>query len=269
VLLVAAEGAGLHFWDLGVKPQREMRPFNFAAYQWPGGEEAASLADSKGPRLMAGTADGAARLWGFTDNGPRATAYGTVGVLRLPPALPPLDPNWLEATAKLDPDKHLEAVAAELRKRNPGFDGKLEHVIDLGQVIELRLRTEAVSDLSPLRVLKGLKVLRCRAAEGKGKLVELSPLYKLPLQTLDVSGNPVTNLAALDGTPLTELNCSHTRVIELALVPRGSLAVLSCDADAVRDLEVLKAVPSLREINGKRAEDFWKEQEGKKPAGQP
>jgi hypothetical protein len=200
----------------------------------------------------------------FTLNG-----NGTIGVLRLPPALLPLDPKWLEATAKLDPDKQVEAVTAELRQRNPGFDGKVEHVIDLGQVIELRLRTEAVSDLSPLRVLKGLKVLRCRVAEGKGKLVELSPLYKLPLQTLDISGNPVTNLAALDGMPLTELNCAHTRVNELSLVPRGSLAVLSCDADAVRDLEVLKAVPSLREINGKRAEDFWKELEGKKPAGQP
>ncbi len=200
----------------------------------------------------------------FTLNG-----NGTITVLRLPQALPPLDPKWAEATAKMTPDKQVEAVAAELRKRNPGFDGKLERDIDLGKVVELRFRTEAVNDISPLRVLKGLKILRCRSPEGKGKLVELSPLYGLPLQTLDVSGNPVTNLGVLEGMPLTELNCSRTRLTDLSPLRGMRLQVLSCEFNAARDDEVLRSITTLHEINGQPAADFWRAQAAKQPPRQP
>ncbi len=191
---------------------------------------------------------------------------GTVGVLRLPPALPPLDPKWVAAVARMPAVEQLKAAVAELRKRNPGFDGKVEHVEDLGKVYELCFSTDAVSDISPVRALKDLKVLRCRNAAGTGKLMELTALHGLPLQTLDISGNPVTNLAPLDGMPLTELDCSRTRVTDLTPLNLAPLQVLTCDVAPTTDWGILRQRP-LREINGQPAAEFWKEWDRKQPGG--
>jgi WD40 repeat protein len=200
----------------------------------------------------------------FTFNG-----NGTLGVLRLPPALPPLDEAWVNKTTALPPEEQFEAVRAELRKRNPGFDGKIDHGIVLNTVVELRFRTDHVEDISPLRVLKGLRRLRCSSPDGRGKLVELTPLYHLPLEKLDCSGNPITNLAPLSILPLTELNCSHTHLIDLGPLEGRPLQTLTCDFDPQRDGDQLRRMTGLREINGKPTAEFWKEQDAKKPPVRP
>src|ERR1019366_10506466 len=50
-------------------------------------------------------------------------------------ALPPLDPAWLVLVAKMTAKEQVEAVKAELMKRNPGFDGAVTPVIDKGGVV--------------------------------------------------------------------------------------------------------------------------------------
>ena len=47
----------------------------------------------------------------------------------------------------------LECVAAELQKRNPGFEGKVRSKIEGGAVTELHFITENVTDISPVRAL--------------------------------------------------------------------------------------------------------------------
>ena len=45
--------------------------------------------------------------------------------------------------------------------RNPGFDGKVEHKIEDGVVTEFRIVTDQVTDIAPIRVFNGLRVLEC------------------------------------------------------------------------------------------------------------
>ena len=47
-------------------------------------------------------------------------------------------------------------------RRNPGFDGKVEHKIEDGVVTEFRIVTDKVTDIAPIRVFKALRVLECR-----------------------------------------------------------------------------------------------------------
>lgn len=44
-------------------------------------------------------------------------------------------------------------------RRNPGFDGKVEHKIVGDKVPELRIITNQVTDIAPIRVFKTLRVL--------------------------------------------------------------------------------------------------------------
>lgn len=46
-------------------------------------------------------------------------------------------------------------MAAELRKRNPGVDGKVEAHVSDGRVVLLQLRTDAVTDIARVQALTG------------------------------------------------------------------------------------------------------------------
>src|SRR5262249_34290724 len=58
--------------------------------------------------------------------------------------------------------RQVEEVRKELKRRNPGFDGKLEHKIEHGVVTGLRIVTDQVTDIAPIRVFNALRVLECR-----------------------------------------------------------------------------------------------------------
>ena len=65
-------------------------------------------------------------------------------------------------------------------KRNPGFDGTVEHKIEDGGVTEFRIVTDKVTDISPIRVFNAPRVLNCSGAvttdwHGNGQLVDLTP----------------------------------------------------------------------------------------------
>ena len=47
-------------------------------------------------------------------------------------------------------------------RRNPGFDGKVEHKIEDGVVTEFRIVTDKVTDIAPIRVFNALRLLDCR-----------------------------------------------------------------------------------------------------------
>jgi hypothetical protein len=47
------------------------------------------------------------------------------------------------------------------------------------------------------------------------------------------------------------------------------LKELQCDFKVERDTEILRSINTLEKINGKPAQDFWKEVDAKAPAGKP
>ena len=50
--------------------------------------------------------------------------------------------EWVQKTAALPADKQVEAVAAKLKDRNPGFDGKVTPTIENGVVTGLEFVTD-------------------------------------------------------------------------------------------------------------------------------
>ena len=68
----------------------------------------------------------------------------------------------------------------ELKRRNPGFDGKMETKIEGGVVTEFQIVTDKVTDIAPIRVFDALRVLECSGTltndKPNGLLADLTPL---------------------------------------------------------------------------------------------
>ena len=114
---------------------------------------------------------------------------GVVYLLRLPvpgKATPRrLDPDWLKRVQALKGDEQLAALTQELVHRNPWYDGKATPGYLETKIVSLKLVTDELSDLTPLRALPHLNALTVRgSALGKGRLRDLSVLKDVPLETL-------------------------------------------------------------------------------------
>ncbi len=156
----------------------------------------------------------------------------------------PLDPAWLKAVAAMKADRQVEAVKAELMKRNLDFDGKLDHKLDKdGQVTELAFLTENVTDISPVRALTGLRKLVCSgSAFDKKRLADLAPLKGLQLTNLDCNNTNVADLTPLAGMKLASLRLQSTQVSDLSPLEGMPLTMLSCPYAPVSNLAPLKGM---------------------------
>ena len=153
----------------------------------------------------------------YRGTAPAPTRHGSLG-LRLarvpsgapspeaktpPPAVAPFADADVQRIAALPAAEQVEEVRKELMRRNPGFDGKVEHRIEGGVVTEFSIVTDTVTDIAPIRVWSALRVLECSGTEtnfqSHGQLEDLTPLEGM-------------NLAAL-----THLNLSSTKVGDAAL----------------------------------------------------
>src|SRR5581483_6611542 len=117
-------------------------------------------------------------------------------------------------------EKQVQEVAAKLKERNPGFDGKVKHKVEVGVVTELDFRTDNVTDISPVRALSKLPRLICSGTHvdrrGNGQLADLSPLRGMPLTQLNCSFTKVSDLSPLKDMALTDLRCWGTPVSDLS-----------------------------------------------------
>ena len=112
-----------------------------------------------------------------------------------------------------------------------------------------------VSDLSPL------KGMRLRALTGHcPKVADLTPLRGQPLNVLQLTGAQVVDLTPLAGAPLTYLDLgSCTNIIDLSPLAHMPLTSLVFDSmSAKTGTEAVRAIPSLKSINGRTPEVFWK-----------
>jgi serine/threonine protein kinase/predicted RNA-binding Zn-ribbon protein involved in translation (DUF1610 family) len=131
-------------------------------------------------------------------------------------AFPPLDPDWLKEVAAVKPEQQIEAVKAELMKRNPGFDGTVKHKLNQDRVVEFEFLADNVTDLSPVQAFPELRVLSI-PANPTGQLADLSPLKGMQLIQLRCNGNTrISDLTPLKGMKLTQLVCFHTNVSDLS-----------------------------------------------------
>src|SRR5688572_16121871 len=109
---------------------------------------------------------------------------GVAGVLLLGSTL------WAPArTLAAEPKKVVDGVASKLKELNAGFDGKVRYKAEGDAVTEIRVVTDKVTDISPLRAFDALRVLDCSGthvnwARGKGQLADLAPLKGMKLAEL-------------------------------------------------------------------------------------
>ena len=128
----------------------------------------------------------------------------------------------------------MEAVKAELKERNPDFDGKVTPKIENGGVVTgWNFSTDEVTDISPVRALAGLRTLELwRQTRGKGQLADLSPLKDMKLTHLHCGSTKVSDLSPLKDMKLTSLVCSDTQVSDLS--PLKGMKLTNLDAGTRR-----------------------------------
>jgi len=155
------------------------------------------------------------------------------------------DVDWVKKVAALPAEQQAEAVSRELQQRNPGFDGRLDPIIEHGAVVKINVSTRVVTDLGPIRALTRLRQLRASGDNlGNGRLTDLTPLRGLPLQRLEIHNNPpLTDLTPLAGMPLESLNLNHTGVRDLSPLRGMPLYWLSMWQVPVHDLTPLRGSP--------------------------
>jgi len=189
--------------------------------------------------------------------------------------------QWIKEVRALPAEQQVEAVAKKLQELNPGFDGQMrgsdgfniDHetpTIENGVVTQLELKSDDVTDLSPLRAFKGLRSLKCTRSNtrvsGRAKLTDLSPLSTLmSLRNLNVAGSqvsdlkplsgmsleglvlynaPVTDLGPLEGiTSLNRLLLGWNPITDLSPLKGTSLTTLDCRNTGVSDLSPLAKMP--------------------------
>src|SRR5262249_46157981 len=117
--------------------------------------------------------------------------------------------------AALPAEQQVEEVRKELMRRNPGFDGKVEHKIEDGVVTEFRIVNDNVTDIAPIRVFNAVRVLQCRGTHTNVLPVDLTPLKEMNLaglRHLDLAFQ--TNLS--DAGMVHFKDCKDLRYLELS-----------------------------------------------------
>jgi serine/threonine protein kinase/Leucine-rich repeat (LRR) protein len=141
----------------------------------------------------------------------------------------------------------------------------------------LGLDNTKVSDLTPLRdlplkylYLRGTAVTNLTPLEGRQleslnieltRVSDLTPLKGMPLANLFITATPVTDLSPLRGQKLRIFHSYGSGVTDLSLLKDMPLKNINLDFKAERHTQLLKSIPTLEMINGKPAEDFWKQVE--------
>jgi len=129
---------------------------------------------------------------------------------------------------------------------------------DLLPLSEMQLKwlwchNNPITDLSPL---KGMP-LTVLSVSGT-RVCDLSPLAGMKLEVLSFNDTAVSDLSPLAGMPLSVLWCNDTKVADIAPLKGMSLKELRCDLVPARDAEVLKTLPTLKQINNESSLMFWK-----------
>ncbi len=159
--------------------------------------------------------------------------------------------RWMQSVAALPAEQQVEAVSQKLKELNPEFDGKLSSgwqesslpVVENGNVVELRIFTDNVADLSPIRALSELRGLSCDSKQKTGRRLDLSPLYGMKIRALRCVVDNL-DLSTVNGLPLSELSCFGGGITDLTPVSGMPLYGLTLSGNwELTNLEPLKGMP--------------------------
>jgi hypothetical protein len=222
---------------------------------------------------------------------PAAEFWKKVDAGTVPGATSTVDEAFIKQVAALPAEQQVVRVVDELKKRNPGYDGMKRHKIQDGQVIELELWTEHISDISPVRALPSLQNFYCTGPTDqnsqptgkKGILADLSPLRGMHLTRFKCRYNQLSNLSPLAGHSLIYMECeAHPQVTDLSPLkgmPLTNLLIIGCGVSDLSPLkglplkqlrfdeallsksqnrEILRSIKTLEKINNKPAVELWK-----------
>ncbi len=146
--------------------------------------------------------------------------------------------EFLKVVPALTPEQQVAAVTAQLKDHNPGFGGDVASKIEGGVVTEIGIGG-AVTDLSPVRALAGLKVFNC----SDGPLSDLTPLKGMKLASLNLTSSLMNDLSPLEGMPLTSLVVGWPKLRDLSPLKGMPLTSLELAGTPVGDLSPLKGMP--------------------------
>ena len=205
------------------------------------------------------------------------------------PAIAPFTGADVQRIAALPAVQQVEEVRKELVRRNPGFDGKVEHKIEDGVVTEIKVVTDKVKDVAPIRVWSALRVLHLYATNvGDAGLADLKDCKELTelwlggltkvsdaglahfkdcknLTDLHVEATQVgdAGLAQFKGMRLMELNIANTAITDLTPLQGMPLEhVRLTPKNITRGLDILRDMKSLKTIGitwnqAWPAAEFW------------
>jgi Leucine-rich repeat (LRR) protein/tRNA A-37 threonylcarbamoyl transferase component Bud32 len=121
------------------------------------------------------------------------------------------------------PLERLDIARTQVRELKALKDAPLERLV---------LDETPITDLTPLKRMPSLRKISLRRTE----VGDLSPLSVLALTSLDWTGSPIADVSPLQSLPLIEV---------------------ACDYRPWRDGEVLRAVKTVKRINGQPTAAFW------------
>jgi Leucine-rich repeat (LRR) protein len=169
--------------------------------------------------------------------------------------------DWVKQVAAMPVEQQVEAVSKKLVELNPGFDGKLfEYKADMppkienGAVTQLGFHSNSVTDISPVRVFKQLKVLRCDGLRSQSKFADLSPLEGMRVGLLYCSQTSVRDLSPLKGMQLNSLFADGSQVSDLSVLAGMPLTKVTLGNTPVTDIAPLESCRPLKTLllNGTR-----------------
>lgn len=141
--------------------------------------------------------------------------------------------------------------------------------LDLGPLAGMPLESlviwkAPVKDLSPLKNTRLKKLLIMGAA-----VTDVSPLKDLPLTNLNLWATGVSDISPLKGLRLKHLNIDSNesaRVTDLTPLEGMELETLEFHANGVTmGIDIVRGMKSLKEIEGKSPDAFWKEYDAAAP----
>jgi hypothetical protein len=110
--------------------------------------------------------------------GPQAAAPSAAG-----DASSPVSSEWLDRVSKLSPEEQVTEFTAEMKRRNPAWDGVATPTITDGQVVGIIFDSLHVKDLNPIVAFTDLKELKVHSSMTNSDFSDLSPLALLKSPT--------------------------------------------------------------------------------------
>ena len=186
---------------------------------------------------------------------------------------------FFDHVATLPAEEQADAVAKKLMDVNPGYDGKFEKAIHNGQVVEFRCHTDLITnpmtEVWPVRALRGLRVFYCRGNQiYQGNVTNLEQLRGMRLMSISIKDSPLRDLSPLIGMPLSHVAFYRTSIADLGPLQGMPLEHVQFDVRLFDEADeaVLSSLP-LREINGSYGvgqpiDEFWKALADRRKAAQ-